>query len=127
MFYAGNRYDLLSNNCNHFAHRMAQMLNLTDKFPYKRIFRITDFWNQFRCCIPDCILSGRLDWFISPEEHEMEESLHERLSMQKEKESLYDKYSLQREMSQKYVPTEKNSYKQLVEEEADDVHVREYK
>ena len=24
---------------------------------------MTDFCNLFRCCIPQCILNGRLDWF----------------------------------------------------------------
>ena len=98
---------------------MTEMLNLTNKFPYQQIFRITDFWNRFRCCIPDCILSGRLDWFISAEEQEMEESLHERFSLQKDKESLHERFSLQKEISQKQVGTEKNSYRQLVSEEAE--------
>jgi len=29
----------------------------------ENIFRITNFFNRCRCCIPDCILNGRLDWF----------------------------------------------------------------
>lgn len=59
----GNRYDLLQNNCNHFAYRMAEMLGVTKVHPKQRIFCVTDFCNIFRCCIPNCILNGRLDWF----------------------------------------------------------------
>ena len=32
------------------------------------VFTITDFFNNCRCCIPNCILNGRLDWFNKKKE-----------------------------------------------------------
>lgn len=59
---------MLNNNCNHFALVMAEKLDVGSVHPKGKIFRVTDCLNIFRCCIPDCILSGRLDWFVSEEE-----------------------------------------------------------
>lgn len=73
----GNRYDLLNFNCNHFALRLSKMLQMPTLFPQK-VFSVTDFFNAFRCCIPECITNGRLDWFSSDEDEyeELKESQH---------------------------------------------------
>lgn len=49
---------------------MADKMGLSEKHPRAKIFKVTDCLNVFRCCIPDCILSGRLDWFNSEPEDE---------------------------------------------------------
>ena len=63
---AGNRYDLLNFNCNHFSRRFTQMLQVQEVPPF--VFTITDFFDRCRCCIPNCILNGRLDWFYSDQD-----------------------------------------------------------
>ena len=62
-FNTGNRYDLFSNNCNHFALAMAESMGLGQNHPRSYIFRLTNCLNNLRCCLPACVLSGRLDWF----------------------------------------------------------------
>lgn len=62
MLSVGNRYDLLQFNCNHFAKRLATMLQAAKPFP-EQVFSVTNCLNGFRCCFPECLLNGRLDWF----------------------------------------------------------------
>lgn len=69
---AGNNYDLFNNNCNHFALAMAQRLGLAHNHPHTYIFRLTNCLNTLRCCIPECVLSGRLDWFRSSDKENEE-------------------------------------------------------
>lgn len=54
------------------------MLHTENHVPTE-IFTITDFFNNFRCLIPECILNGRLDWFdfgSEDEEEKLRESMH---------------------------------------------------
>lgn len=85
------------------------MLGLAEKFPTSKIFKITNFFNTFRCCIPECITSGRLDWFITKEDEELEEVLHERYS----------------QGSFKRISNANNSNFQDLIEEDDDLYVKE--
>lgn len=86
------------------------MLGLGDKFPTSKIFKITNFFDKFRCCIPECITSGRLDWFITKEDEELEEVLHERVS----------------QGSFKRISNANNSNFQDLIEEDDDLYVKEH-
>jgi hypothetical protein len=54
------------------------MLQTERKVPAE-VFTVTDFFNNFRCLIPECILNGRLDWFdfgSDDEEEQLKESMH---------------------------------------------------
>lgn len=38
------------------------MLQAAKPFP-EQVFSVTNCLNGFRCCFPECLLNGRLDWF----------------------------------------------------------------
>lgn len=52
------------------------MLQTDTNFP-PYIFSVTNCINKMRCCLPECVLNGRLDWFASSEEEEQYEQLQE--------------------------------------------------
>lgn len=54
---------------------MSEMLGMARAHPKAKIFCATDFCNLFRCCIPNCILNGKLDWFSNNNSEKINSSL----------------------------------------------------